>query len=101
MPTDYTDLPEPTDPDTSDTTDDTPVAEPRIVEWVAEVPRRRRATDFDGVIDEVRGAGAGKWAIIAQGEKNLTANRVSSLKKRYSDISFTQSDGKTYATVKA
>lgn len=97
MPTDITDLPELTDqPPAGNAT-----VEPRIVDWVDNVPRRRRATDFDGIISEIRAAGPGRWAIIAQGDKNLTANRVSALKKRYDDITFTQSDGKTYAGVKA
>lgn len=97
MPTDITDLPEPRD----DTPPSTVAAEPHIVDWVDHVPRRRRATDFDGVITQIREAGPGRWAIIAQGDKGLTANRVSALKKRYDDITFTQNDGKTYAAVKA
>lgn len=97
MPTDITDLPELTDRPSNGTV----TAEPRIVDWVDHVPRRRRATDFDAIITEIRAAGAGRWAIIAQGDKNLTANRVSALKKRYDDIAFTQSDGKTYAGLKA
>jgi hypothetical protein len=75
----------------------TPATEPepdpqvRIVAWTTEVPRNRRASPFDPVIDEIRKIGdTDKVAQIDWGPKEITANKVNQLRKRYTDCEFTQ-----------
>lgn len=99
MTLDQSDLPEPVEQ--SEGLEGGGSPKPRIVEWVKELPRPRRATDFDPVIEEVRTAGVpDEWARLENGEKPITANKISTLKKRYPDIEFKQIGGRTFAALK-
>lgn len=101
MPIDSADLPEPTD-EAVQPQEGEPAAKPRIAEWVTELPRPRRTTDFDAVIDQIRAEGQpDQWARLESGNgKAITPNKISSLKKRYTDIDFKQVRGETYAAKK-
>lgn len=91
------DLPEPTDQPTEP---DTPT-KPHIAEWVEELPRPRRTTDFDPVIDQIRQQTPGQWARLQSGNgKPISANKCSTLKKRYPDVEIKQVSGETYAALK-
>lgn len=63
----------------------------RIVGWVNEIPRLRRSSPFDTVVQELRaGANPERIAQLEWGNKEITANKVNQLRKRYTDIEFTQ-----------
>lgn len=101
MPLDQSDLPEPIE-QSEGTESPASATKPRIAEWVKELPRPRRTTDFDPVIEEIRTAGVpDEWARLESGgDKPITANKISTLKKRYTDIDFKQVGGQTYAALK-
>lgn len=104
MPIDQADLPEPEDQPEGGAEgggESQATAKPRIAEWVTELPRPRRTTDYDTVIEEIRGGEVGAWARLETGTKLITANKISTLKKRYEDIEFRQVGGQTYAAKKA
>lgn len=106
MPIDQADLPEPTE-QTEQTDEGTGHAKPRIAEWVTELPRPRRSTEYDTVIDQLRKEatpspnGDQQWARLESGNgKAITPNKVSTLKKRFPDVDFRQVGGETFAAVK-
>jgi hypothetical protein len=101
MPLEHSDLPEPTE-DLEGGEEGELAPKPRIAEWVTELPRPRRTTDFDPVIEEIRTQGApGQWARLENGgSKAITANKISTLKKRYTDVEFKQVGGQTFAALK-
>lgn len=101
MPLDQSDLPEPEDP-TGQPGETEHKAVPRIAGWVQDLPRLRRGTDFDGVIDQIRASNEDGWAVLESGNgKGITANKVSTLKNRYPDIEFKQASGQTFARPKS
>src|SRR3954454_16409683 len=80
----------PTQTESPPDTDSAP-AQASIVEWVSEIPQRRRSTPFDAVIEEVRQANdPNKFAKIAYGDKTISANKVNQLRKKFPDCEFTQ-----------
>lgn len=73
---------------------------PRVVAWLEQIPRARRATDFDDVAADVRQGTPGLWAEIDQDGSPITPNKVSTLKKRYPDLEFKQAGKQTFARVR-
>lgn len=63
----------------------------RIVGWLNEVPRLRRSSPFDAVIEQIRQTGdTTRVAQLQWDDKDITANKVNQLRKRYPDVEFTQ-----------
>jgi hypothetical protein len=63
----------------------------RIVGWVDEVPRLRRSSPFDSVIAQLREmADTTRIAQLQWDDRQISANKVNQLRKRYPDVEFTQ-----------
>lgn len=62
-----------------------------IEEWVTEVPRHRRTSPFDKVIEQIRQTGdTQRSARISWGHKTISPNKVNQMRKRYPDCEFSQ-----------
>jgi hypothetical protein len=62
-----------------------------IVDWVTEVPKHRRTSPFDPLVDEIRRIGdTTRSAKVAWGDKPISPNKVNQLRKRYPDVEFSQ-----------
>lgn len=63
----------------------------RIVEWVTEIPKHRRVSPFDKVVEQLREKGdSAHYAKLEWDEKNITPNKVNQLRGRFKDVEFTQ-----------
>lgn len=63
----------------------------RIAGWAEELPRPKRHSPFDTVIDELRRIGdTTRFARLEWEGKTISPNRVNQLRKRYPDCEFNQ-----------
>jgi hypothetical protein len=101
-PTETTDAPPQPVAEQSPTDSDEKV---QIVEWVNEIPKPRRSSPFDPVIEAVRQQGdTERAALIDWPGKKITPNKVNFLRQRFPDCDFTQvtdgEDKKTYVRLR-